>query len=322
MTSVIEAAAGGSSSAQPPEPLPSRRRPARRRSATTRQDARAAALLVTPSLAMFGVFILLPTLTGAVLSLFEWDFFSSPRFVGLANYLRLASDDAVGPALIVTLKFLAFGIVPTIVIGFALAVLVSANLPGMGALRFLYFVPIVVSVAVSGVLWATLYSPRQGPLSALLRWAGITPISWLSDATWSAPALSVMMIWLALPVVILLYLAAVQRIPDDLYNAAALDGASAWRRLWSITWPSVMPTTVLVSVLQLLNFASANLDVTLIMTQGGPLYSTRSLALYAYETAFQKLDVGYASALSMLQFALLAVILLAGWAVNRLRKES
>ncbi|WP_353114846.1 sugar ABC transporter permease, partial [Microbacterium sp.] len=292
MTTIVRSAAGGPSSPQRPAgpaPRPGRRR---RRSATADQDARAAAVLVTPSLVMFGVFILLPTLTGAALSLFSWDFFGAPRFVGLENYLRLGSDVAVLPALFVTLKFLAFGIVPTIVLGFALAVLVSANLPGMGALRFLYFVPIVVSVAVSGVLWATLYSPRQGPLSALLRTVGIAPPSWLSDSTWSVPALSVMMIWLALPVVILLYLAAVQRIPDDLYSAAALDGASAWRQLWSITWPSVMPTTVLVSVMQLLNFASANLDVTLIMTQGGPLYSTRSLALYAYETAFQKLDVG------------------------------
>ncbi|MFD5598566.1 carbohydrate ABC transporter permease [Leucobacter sp. NPDC058333] len=275
-------------------------------------DAITAWSFLTPSLTLFTIFILIPTLAGIALSFFSWNFFSSPTFVGLDNFARFFADEEAWQALGVTLTFVLLGVIPTILIGFMLAVLVNVNVPGMGVARVLYFVPVVLSVAVSAVLWVFLYDPRQGPIAALLRVFGIQAPNFLQDPVFALPALVVMMIWLALPIVIILYMAGLQRVPDDIYAAAALDGAGPWRRLWSMTWPNVMSTTLVVGVLQIINFIAVSLDVTLIMTNGGPINATRPLSLYAYQQAFMHQDVGYASVLSVVQLLVIVGIVLIG----------
>ncbi|MFP3821407.1 ABC transporter permease subunit, partial [Bacillus sp. SIMBA_008] len=117
--------------------------------------------------------------------------------------------------------------------------------------------------------------------------------------------------------VIIIYLSALQRVPDDIYAAAALDGAGAWRILWSMTWPSVFPTTLILGVLQVINFVASSLDVSLIMTNGGPLNASRSLGLYAYQEAFVHQDVGYSSTLSVLQLVVIVVIVVSGRLLTR-----
>lgn len=271
-----------------------------------------AGLFLTPALALFTVFIVIPTVAVLALSFFRWNFFADPVFVGFDNFARLANDPQALQALGVTLSFLVLGVVPTVLIGFLLAVLVNANIPGIGVLRVLYFVPVVVSVAVSAVLWTFLYNPRQGPLNALFGIFGLHAPNLLSSTKFALPALVVMMIWASLPIVIVLYLAGLQRIPDDIYAAAALDGAGPWRVLWSMTWPNVASTTVIVGVLQIINFTAGSLDLSLIMTEGGPLRSTTALGLYAYQEAFSRQDVGYAAVLSVLQMFLIIALVLVG----------
>jgi multiple sugar transport system permease protein len=285
------------------------------------RDSLAAWAFLTPALLLFAVFIVVPTIAGIGLSFFSWNFFNTPTFLGVDNFARFFSDAEAWKALGVTMSFVVLGVIPTVFIGFMLAVLVSANLPGIGVARVLYFVPVVLSVAVSAVLWIFLYDPRQGPIAALLRAVGVTAPSFLQDPVYALPALVVMMIWLALPIVIILYLAALQRVPDDIYAAAALDGAGPWRRLWMMTWPNVMSTTLVVGVLQTINFVAASLDVSLIMTNGGPINATRSLSLYAYQQAFINQDVGYASVLSVVQLVVIVGIVVVGRAVtSRLSK--
>ncbi len=284
----------------------------KRRNRTGRVDAANAALFLTPSLVLFTVFVVVPTLAVLGLSFFSWDFFSDPVFVGFANFARLFTDPAAGQALGVTLAFLLLGVVPTVVIGYLLAVLVNVNIPAIGPLRVLYFIPVVVSVAVSAVLWTFLYNPRQGPLSGLLHIFGIQLPNLLGSTTFALPALVVMMIWASLPIVIVLYLAGLQRVPEDIYSAAALDGAGPWRVLWTMTWPNVSSTTVLVGVLQIINFTAGSLDLSLIMTRGGPLGSTTALGLYAYQAAFTHQDVGYASVLSVAQMVLIITLVVVG----------
>ena len=279
---------------------------------STRVDAVNAALFLTPSLLLFIVFIVVPTLAVLALSFFSWDFFSDPAFVGVANFVRLFSDPQAGQALGVTMVYLLLGVIPTVIIGFLLAVLVNANIPGIGVLRVLYFIPVVVSVAVSAVLWTFLYNPQQGPLSALLHVFGIHAPNFLSSTTLALPAIVIMMIWNSLPIVIVLYIAGLQRIPDDIYAAAALDGAGPWRVLWTMTWPNVSSTTVLVGVLQIINFTAGSLELSLIMTKGGPLGSTTALGLYAYQEAFLHQDVGYASVLSVVQMVLIISLVVIG----------
>lgn len=301
MATVTSTADGRAVGTSPPAPGQDGNRRRRRR------DAWAATAFVAPSMLAFGVFVIVPALAGLGLSFFSWDLFTPPEWVGLDNLARLFGDGRMWGSLWVTLLFVLLGVVPTIVVGFVLAVLLNTRLPGVEALRVLYLAPMVASSAVAAVLWAYLYDGRTGIANSMLRWVGIDGPAWLSDTTWALPALSLMMIWLALPLVMLLYLAGLQRIPDDIYAAAALDGAGLWRRLWSITWPNVMQTTVLVTVLQVINFVSGSFETALIMTGGGPLDSTQTLALYAYRTAFEKGEMGYASALALFQLVLIGV---------------
>ncbi|MEJ1154011.1 MULTISPECIES: carbohydrate ABC transporter permease [Microbacterium] len=268
--------------------------------------------MLTPAVVMFTVFVIIPAIVGIALSFMQWDFFRPPTFVGFDNYARLIADPDVWQALGVTIQYVVLGVIPTVLLGFMIAVLINVNMPGVPVWRVLYFIPVVLSVAVSAVLWSFMYDPRQGPIAALLRAFGLPPVDFLNSEALALPSLVLMMVWLALPIVIIFYLAGLQRVPEDIYSAAALDGAGAWRTLWSMTWPNVMPTTLVVVVLQIINFVANSLDVALIMTGGGPLGATRSLALYAYEQAFSFQDVGYASALSIFQLLLIVGIVALG----------
>ncbi|MBZ2196252.1 carbohydrate ABC transporter permease [Occultella gossypii] len=295
------------------------RTPGRRRA--RRVDALTAGFFMTPALLGFAVFVILPALGGLVLAFFDWDLFGTPEFVGLEHIQRLFTDPVMWQSLGVTAAFVLLGVIPTIAIGFVLAVVVNSNLPGVGVFRVLYFSPMVASAAVAAVIWVNLYRYRGGLINQVLGWLGITGPNWLSDPVWARPALVIMMIWSALPLVIILYLAGLQRVPEDIYSAAALDGAGKWRMLWSMTWPNVRSTTVLIAVLQAVSFISGSFEIALIMTNGGPLGTTQSLALYSYKMAFSQRDIGYASALSLFQLVLILLIVLGVRVLVQLRKE-
>jgi multiple sugar transport system permease protein len=273
-----------------------------------RRDTIAAVVFLTPSMVGFTLFVILPALGAFGLSFFSWDLFGTPQWVGLANFRRLFQDSEMWTSVKVTVEFVILGVIPTILVGFVLAVLINSRMRGIGALRILYFAPMVASSAVAAVLWSYMYDDRAGVANRVLGWFGINGPAWLSSTTWALPALSIMMIWLALPLVMILYLAGLQRIPADIYAAASLDGAGPWRQLWSITWPNVAATTVLVTTLEVINFVSGSFEISLIMTNGGPLGHTQSLALYAYQTAFHQTDMGYASALSLFQIVLIGLV--------------
>jgi len=273
-----------------------------------RVDTWTATAFVTPAIIGFTIFVIIPAIAGLVLAFFDWDLFSTPTFVGLDNIVRLFTDTDMWQSLGVTAMYVVLGVVPSILIGFVLAVLVNTNLPGVGILRVFYFAPMIASSAVAALIWASLYSPKSGLINQALALVGISGPNWLSDTTWALPALVVIMIWTALPLVVILYLAGLQRVPEDIYAAASLDGAGKWRQLWSMTWPNVWPTTLLVAVLEAIGFISGSFELSLIMTDGGPLGSTRSLALYSYQEAFASRDIGYASALSLFQLVLMGAI--------------
>ncbi|WP_156891321.1 carbohydrate ABC transporter permease [Agromyces subbeticus] len=286
-----------------------------------RVDALTATLFVSPAMIGFFIFVIVPAVGGLVLAFFEWDLFGTPVFVGLDNIVRLFTDPDMWQALGVTVLFVVMGVIPTIIIGFLLAVVVNSNMPGIGAWRVLYFTPMIASAAVAAIIWVNLYNGRSGLVNQFLALFGVDGPNWLSDPTWARPALVIMMIWGALPIVIILYLAGLQRVPEDIYAASSLDGAGKWRQLWSMTWPNVWGTTLLIAVLQAVGFVSGSFEIALIMTDGGPLGTTQSLALYSYKVAFTQRDIGYASALSLFQLVLIIVIVLLSRAIVRTRKE-
>lgn len=294
------------------------RRPANGRRARTRGDGLAATLLVGPNVIAYVLFIVIPAVSGVIIGFYSWDLFTSPRWVGLANYRKLFHDPLVAQAAWHSLEFVLLGAVPTVLVGFLFATLLDWQAKFVGAIRLLYFLPLVVSTAVAGVLWSTLYSPSYGMFNRILGTVGIVGPSWLASTTWALPALTLVVIWLSLPLVVILYLAGLQRVPKQIYEAARIDGAGVWVRTWAVTWPNVRSTTVLVVILEMLQFLSAPFEVSLIMTYGGPLDATTTLSLYAYRQAFELGKMGYASAISMVQFfVLLGVVAVVALLIRR-----
>lgn len=280
----------------PPEPR-------RRRSLTG-----GGALFVLPFLVFFGLFLVWPVVQGLWMSLTDASLtLHDPEFVGLANYAEAFGDPDVWSSLGNTVVFTLISCVPLVVMALVMALLVHSGLVGQWVWRLAYFAPYLLPVTVVTLIWTWLYQPDIGFGNQLLTSLGLDPVGWLSDesvAMWSVAALTV---WWTVGFNFLLYLSALQSLPVTFDEAAALDGAGAWRRLWSVTLPQLRHTTVLVAMLQVL--ASLKVfDQIYILTKGGPNGSTRPILEYVYDVGFAGYRLGYASAVSYVFFALVIVV--------------
>jgi ABC-type sugar transport system permease subunit len=285
-----------------------------------RNDRFWVAIFVTPNLIMYSLFILIPSVAGVMLSFCEWNILGPIKWVGLDNYQRLLDDELLLPAFGRTFKFLALGVLPTVFGGFLVAVLLNWKVKGIGVFRAMFFLPLTISSAVAGIAWSSIFNPEAGWINRILEIFGITGPEWLSSFTWALPSITIIVIWLSLPLVIILYLAGLQRISPEIMEAAALDGANVWQRLWQVIFPCVSATTTLVVAIEILAFLSAPFEISLLMVQGGPIDSTTSLAYYAYKVAFEQFEVGYSAALVMLQFFVLMSIVVPIALVRKYRK--
>jgi ABC-type sugar transport system permease subunit len=285
-----------------------------------RNDRFWVAIFVTPNLIMYSLFILVPSVAGVMLSFCEWNILGPIKWVGLDNYQRLLDDELLLPAFGRTFKFLALGVLPTVFGGFLVAVLLNWKVKGIGVFRAMFFLPLTISSAVAGIAWSSIFNPEAGWINRILEIFGITGPEWLSSFTWALPSITIIVIWLSLPLVIILYLAGLQRISPEIMEAAALDGANVWQRLWQVIFPCVSATTTLVVAIEILAFLSAPFEISLLMVQGGPIDSTTSLAYYAYKVAFEQFEVGYSAALVMLQFFVLMSIVVPIALVRKYRK--
>lgn len=261
--------------------------------------------MVLPNLIGFGIFVLIPAIAGVALSLLDWDLVDAPVWVALDNYQRLVEDPQVWKSLLVSVEFVAFGVIPAVLISFLLANLLDSRVRLIRLWRSLVFLPMVASAAVVAVIAGQLFR-RGGVADSILAWVGIDSPDWFNSSGWAPIALIVILVWSSLPLTTMIYLAALQRVPDDLFAAAAIDGAGAARTMWSITWPAVRAATLLVGFLQFLGFISGSLALSRILTNGNPLGSTRTLALYSYQVAFDRGDMGYASAIAVFQLLIVA----------------
>jgi ABC-type sugar transport system permease subunit len=269
---------------------------------------------------MYSLFILIPSAAGVILSFCEWNILGPINWVGLDNYRRLFDDELLIPAFVRTFKFVALGVLPTVFGGFLVAVLLNWKVKGIGVFRAMFFLPLTISSAVAGIAWSSIFNPEAGWINRILELVGITGPEWLSSFTWALPSVTIIVIWLSLPLVIILYLAGLQRISPEIMEAAALDGANVWQRLWQVIFPCVSATTTLVVAIEILAFLSAPFEISLLMVQGGPLDSTTSLAYYAYKVAFEQFEIGYSAALVMLQFFVLMSIVVPIALVRKYRK--
>ncbi|MCC6216930.1 MAG: sugar ABC transporter permease [Polyangiaceae bacterium] len=260
--------------------------------------------MLAPTLALLAVFFFWPVAFAAWRSLYEWDLLTPPRFVGLRNYASLVESGLLGRALATTLAFSVVVVIGSSALGLGLAV--ALNRPGRFAsvVRGAIFSAYVVSWVSVALLFLWILDADAGVANAALAAVGGPRIRWLSDPSVALYALAGVTIWKIAGYAMVLFLAGLQDVPRALLEAAALDGATPWRRFWRVTWPLLRPTAAFVVTTSLI--ASFQVfDVVRVMTQGGPVHATMVLVYAVYEEIFQNLRVGRASALVVVFFLLL-----------------
>ncbi|MEV6431294.1 sugar ABC transporter permease [Nocardia sp. NPDC051463] len=295
-------------------PSPRARHPVSRaeRGRLARQRERAGWLFVAPNLAAVGLFLLFPLGFSLYLSFHAWDLFSAPRFVGVANYRRLFGAD---PLFLIALRntaiFTVLTLVPTVVIGLGVAAVLNRKLAGIGIFRTIAFLPLVASTVAMAVVWRFIFTSDDGLLNIMLGWVGIDPVPWLVDPDWALVSLSIVTVWKSVPFATVILLAAMQGVPETLYEAAKIDGAGALRRFWSITVPLIRGPLSFVFVITIINSVQA-FDQAYALTggNGGPETGTYLLGIMLFQNAFSFYEVGYAAALAWVIFAILLVVTL------------
>lgn len=265
-------------------------------------------LYCAPFLLAFGLFLIWPTVYGLWMSFTGTSLAgTNTQFVGLDNWAEALGDPQVWTSLGNTVWFTLLSTIPLVVIAMLLAVLVNVGLPGQWFWRLSFFMPFLLASTVVSQFWNWMYNPQLGLINTFLGWFGIQGPAWLQDPGTAMIAVVITTVWWTIGFNFLLYLAALQNIPDQLYEAASLDGAGGWRKFLSITLPQLAPTTVLVLVLQVL--ASLKVfDQIYQMTGGGPGGTTRPVLLYIYEVGFTGYRLGYASAISYIFFFLIILV--------------
>lgn len=287
----------------------------------------AAWAFVLPALTVIGLFFAVPVLAGLALSLTDFDLYAladlrNLRFVGLDNYLAVLQQPLFWRALGNTAYFVVLGVPLSIGLSLGCAVLLQSKLARFKPLfRTALFAPVVTTLVAVAVVWRYLFHLRYGWINQMLGQVGIEPIDWLGDPNWSMPAIIVFAAWKNFGGNMIIFIAALQAIPEDLYEAARLDGAKAWAQFRHVTVPMLGPTLLMVSILTIAGYFQLFAE-PYVMTQGGPLQSTVSVLYLMYEEGFRWWNLGAASAVAFVLFALIVVVTRGLMALARRNGES
>ena len=275
--------------------------------------AAAAGLFLLPNLLGFLVFTSLPVLASLALSFFQWDLFTTPKFVGLHNFTALMLDRDFWYYGFNTL-FLMLAIPVNMLGSLLLALVMNRKLRGIVVFRTIYFMPSIVAGVGTYLLWRWIYNPDYGLFNAALRAVGIEGPQWLQSISWAKPALMFMSFWTTVGGYnMVLYLAALQGVSPELYEAADIDGANAWQKFWAITWPLVSPTTFFIFTMSIIGGVQGGFEQAMVMTRGGPAGATTTISYYIYNQAFAWNHMGYAAAIAWVLFAAVFVATLLNW---------
>lgn len=277
-------------------------------------------LFVGPFLFFYVTLLIWPLLMGFGISLHRADLFGARRFVGLDNYVRLLADPVFGQSLLNTLKLALLIVPPLTIITLALALALNRATRGAAIFRGIFFSSSVLSVTIVTLIWRFILTPDAGLLSVVAKALGRDPLPWLSDPNLTIPALAITTIWWSLGLPLMLFLAGLQQIPQDMYEAAALDRASRWTTFWRVTLPALRRTLVVVVMLQ----TAAQLQIfgqAQLLTAGGPGGASRPVVLFIFEVAFGRWELGYAIAAAEILFMLVLLVTLVQYALGQ-REEA
>jgi len=274
---------------------------------------RAAWWFVAPALLVIAVFFFLPVVAAFLISLTDFDIYAladlaNLRFVGLGNYLKLLQTPLFWQALGNTLYFVGAGVPLSIAASLGAALLLHSRLTRFKPFfRTALFAPVVTTLVAVAVIWRYLFNTRYGLLNYALGGLGIDPIDWLGDPHWAMPAIILFAVWKNFGYNMIIFLAGLQSIPDELYEAARIDGASVWRQFASVTLPMLSPVVMLVGILTIAGYFQLFAE-PYVMTQGGPLQSTVSVLYFMYEEGFKWWNLGSASAVAFVLFLLIFAV--------------
>jgi putative chitobiose transport system permease protein len=267
-------------------------------------------LFLLPALLALSLTVFYPALQAFYLSFthYDYDITQPPVWIGLDNFTRLLADRIFWKTLNNTVIYLV-GVVPVLVmLPLGLAILVNQRLPGIRWFRAAYYVPVVISMVVAGIAWRWLYA-ETGLFNQILKALHLSAegIPWLTSPRFALFSVMLVTIWKGLGYYMVIYLAGLQAIPADLYEAAAIDGSDGWRKHWDITVPLMRPYILLVAVISAIS-ATKVFEEVYIMTQGGPRSSSKTLVYYVYESAFQNLEISYACTIGLAMFLLILAL--------------
>jgi multiple sugar transport system permease protein len=304
-----------SSVALPRAPIPRRKRSVWREV----RKQWSAYLFLAPTLLLFAVFTIIAVAYAFWLSFHQWNILEPQKpYVGLANYARLLPDDGFGLAIVNTLFYTAASVPLTMGIGLLIALLLNTKIRARGFLRTLFYLPVVTPLVIAAIVWKWVYNGDYGLLNYYLLQLGLIsePLRWLSDPNLAMPAVVITTVWKGVGFAMVVYLAGLQAIPEDFYDAAKIDGADGFRRLKDITIPLLTPTTLFLAVISVLGALQVFTEIY-IMTSGGPLRRTTTIVYHIYQTAFKNFDMGYAAAMAFGLFAMMFAFTLVQFRVMR-----
>lgn len=275
---------------------------------------------IAPNFIGFLIFTLVPVVFSLILAFMKWDSFSTPEFVGLQNFTRMLSDDTFWISLKNTFLY-TIGVVPlTLICSLGLAILLNQKIKGVKFFRTAFFFPYVTSLVAIAVVWSMLFHQTMGPINQFLRVVIENPPGWLSSSDWALTAIIIVSVWRGMGYYMILYLAGLQGISKELYEAAAMDGANKWKQFSHITVPALRPTTFFVTIMLVINCFKI-FDLVQVMTDGGPGRATNVLVYQVYSEAFVKFNFGYASAIAMVLFVIVLVITVIQFKWNQIREK-
>lgn len=286
-----------------------------------RRNLRNGLIFIAPNFIGFFVLILIPVVQLFYIGFSKWSAFGDPKFNGLTNWVRLTHDSNFKAAFVNTIVYSVVHIPLTLAIAFALAVLLNTKLKGRAFFRTVAFFPYITSIVAAAQVWNMLFDVKSGVINQIIKFftGGWAP-GWMGSTKWAMVAVIIVATWREVGYYMILILAGLQTIPGELYEAASIDGANKWQQFWKITVPCMRPT--LFFVLVTLTIGSFKiLDLTLVMTNGGPGTSTLVLAQYIYMVAFNRQDFGYSGTVSLVLFALCMVVTLVQFWYNNKKEK-
>jgi multiple sugar transport system permease protein len=274
---------------------------------------RVAWLFLAPAMVILGVFFLLPVIAALLLSFTDYDLYAladihNLRFIALNNYIELLHRPLFWSALGHTLYFVAVGVPLSMLVSLGAALLLNSPLARCKPFfRTALFAPVVTTVVAVAVVWRYLFNTKYGLINVALGWVGIHPIDWLGDPHWAMPAIILFAVWKNFGYNMIIFLAGLQAIPVELYEAARIDGASFWQQFRHITLPMLGPTLLMVGILTVAGYFQLFAE-PYVMTEGGPLESTTSVLYMMYDEGFKWWNMGSASAIAFLLFIIVFAV--------------